>query len=223
LLSPTGVCQVPFFSAAPPSARPEVFRRTGPVVVWWVWLAFALLNVVDLAIQGSGHFAAVVTATLVAITGVAYACALRPRVVASDAGLAVLNPVRDHRVPWGAVEAVDVGDWVRVHCAPAPGPAGPAGGRTIDCWALFAPARARRRAGRRAQGRASAAGSRVPDETRHLMSLTAVQVMARRMDERARQECAAGAAAGPVGASWAWPSLAAMILPGLALIVVALA
>src|SRR6516165_1980846 len=70
LLSPTGVDQVPMFSAAPPSARPEVFRRTGPLVVWWIWLAFALFNVVDLAIQGSGHLPAVVTAILVAITGV---------------------------------------------------------------------------------------------------------------------------------------------------------
>ena len=110
------------FSAAPPSARPQVFRRTGPVVFWWIWLAFALFNVVDLAIQGPGHFAVVVTAILVAVTGVVYACALRPRVIASDAGLAVKNPVRDHRIPWGAVEAVDVGDWVRVHCAPRAGP-----------------------------------------------------------------------------------------------------
>jgi Bacterial PH domain len=208
------------FSAAPPSARPEVFRRTGPVVVWWVWLAFALFNVVDLAIQGSGHFAAVVTAVLVAVTGVVYACALRPRVIASDAGLAVKNPARDHRIPWGAVEAVDVGDWVRVHCAPAPGATS---GKTIDCWALFAPARYRRKAGRTAQTRAFAAGAKVSDEARSLMSMTVVQAMAREMNERAQRERAAGAAGGAAAASWAWPSLAAMILPALALIVVALA
>jgi Bacterial PH domain len=208
------------FSAAPPSARSEVFRRTGPVVFWWVWLAFALFNVVDLAIQGSGHFAAVVTAILIAITGVVYAGALRPRVVASDAGLVVRNPVRDHRIPWGAVEAVDVGDWVRVHCAPAPGAAA---GRTIDCWALFAPARYRRKAGRTAQTRAFAAGPKVSDEAMRLMSMTAVQAMAREMDERAQREHAAGAAGGAPAAGWAWASLAAMILPALALIAVALA
>jgi hypothetical protein len=207
------------FSAAPPSARPEVFRRTGPVVVWWVWLAFALFNFVDLAIQGWGHFAAVVTAILVAVTGVVYACALRPRVIASDAGLAVKNPARDHRIPWGAVEAVDVGDWVRVHCTPAPGAAA---GKTIDCWALFAPARYRRKTRRTAQTRAFAAGPKVSDEARNLMSMTAVQAMAMQMDERARRERAAGAAGGAPAVSWAWPSLAAMILPALALIVVAL-
>jgi Bacterial PH domain len=220
LLSPTGVCQVPIFSSAPPSARPEVYRRTGPVIFWWVWLVFALLNVVDLAIQGSGHFTAVVTAILVAITGVAYACALRPRVTASDSGLVVKNPVRDHRIPWGAVEGVDVGNWVRVRCAPAPGAAT---AKTIDCWALFAPARFRRKAGRTAQIRAFAAGPKVSDEARSLMAMTAVQAMAKEMDERARREGAAAAAGGAPAASWAWPSLAAMILPTLALIVVALA
>jgi hypothetical protein len=208
------------FSAAPPSARPQVFRRTGPVVFWWIWLAFALFNVVDLAIQGPGHFAVVVTAILVAVTGVVYACALRPRVIASDAGLAVKNPVRDHRIPWGAVEAVDVGDWVRVHCASAPGAAA---GKTIDCWALFAPARFRRKAGRTAQTRAFAASSKVSGEARSLMAMTAVQAMAKEMDDRARRERAAGAAGGAPAASWAWPSLAAMVLPALTLIVVALA
>jgi PH (Pleckstrin Homology) domain-containing protein len=214
---------VPIPSVAPPSARPEVFRRAAPVVFWWVWLAFAIINVVDIAIQGSGHFAVAVTAVLIAITGVVYACALRPRVVASGAGLVVRNPVRDYHIPWGAVEAVDIGDWVRVHCAPAPDTASPAAGKIIDCWALFAPARARLRWGRRAQDRAIVSGSRVSDEARSMMSMTAVEAMARRMDERARQEQAAGAAGGPPAASWAWPSLAAMILPGLAVIVVALA
>jgi len=208
------------FSAAPPSARPEVFRRTGPLVFWWIWLAFATFNVVDLAIQGSGHFAVVVTAILVAVTGVAYACALRPRVIASDAGLAVKNPVRDYRIPWGAVETVDVGDWVRVHCTPVPGQAT---GKTIDCWALFAPARYRRKTGRTAQTRAFAAGPKVSDEAMRLMSMTAVQAMAREMDERARRERAAGAAGGAPAASWAWPSLAAMILSALALLIVTLA
>jgi hypothetical protein len=215
----TGVSQVPFPSVAPPSARPEVFRRATPVVFWWVWLAFALVNVIDIAIQGSGHFAVMVTAVLVAITGAVYTCALRPRVVASDAGLVVRNPVRDYRIPWGAVEAVDIGDWVRVHCAPAPGAAG---GKTIDCWALFAPARTRLKARRRARDRAIALGSRVPDEARSLMSMTAVEIMARRMDERARRERATGRAGGTLAASWAWPTLAAVILPVLALIIVAL-
>jgi hypothetical protein len=209
------------FSAAPPSARPEVFRRTGPLVVWWIWLAFALFNVVDLAIQGSGHLPAVVTAILVAITGVVYACALRPRVVASDAGLVVLNPVRDHRVPWGAVEAVDVGDWVRVHCAPAPGAAA---GKTIDCWALFAPARTKLRAERRAKDPAvMSQARRLPDEARYLVSLSVPQAIAVKLDDRARREHDRGEVDGTPTATWAWPSLVAMVVPALALIIVVFA
>jgi Bacterial PH domain len=209
------------FSAAPPSARPEVFRRTGPVVFWWIWLAFALLNVVDLAIQGSGHFAIVVTAILVAVTGGVYACALRPRVIASGAGLAVKNPVRDHRIPWGAVEAVDVGDWVRVHCAPAPGAAG---GKTIDCWALFAPARTKFRAERQAKDPAAMfKARRLPDEARHLVSLSVPQAIAVQLDERARREHGRGAVEGTPTATWAWPSLAAMVVPALAVIIVVFA
>jgi hypothetical protein len=117
---------------------------------------------------------------------------------------------------------VDIGDWVRVHCAPAPGAASPAGGKTIDCWALFAPARTRLKARRRAQDRAIALGSRVPDEARSLMSMTAVEIMAKRMDERARRERATGGAGGTLAVVWAWPALAAVILPVLALIIVAL-
>ena len=209
------------FSAAPPSARPQVYRRTGPVVVWWIWLAFALINAVDLAIQGPGHFAVVVTAILVAVTGVVYACALRPRVIASDAGLVVKNPVRDHRVPWGALEAVDVGDWVRVHCAPAPGAAA---GETIDCWALFAPARTKLRAERRAKDPAAMSRARrLPDEARHLVSLSVPQAIAVQLDDRARREHDRGAAGGTPTATWAWPSLAAMVVPALALIIVVFA
>jgi len=107
-----------------------------------------------------------------------------------------------------------------VHCAPA---ARAAAGRTIDCWALFAPARYRRKSGRTAQTRAFAAGPKVSDEARSLMAMTAVQAMAKEMDERAQRERAAGAAGGAPVTSWAWPSLAAMIVPALALLIVALA
>ena len=53
--------------------------------------------------------------------------------------------------------------------------------------------------------------------------MTAVQAMAKEMDERAQRERAAGAAGGAPATSWAWPSLAAMIVPALALLIVALA
>jgi hypothetical protein len=215
------VSQVSTPPAAPPAARPEAYRLTAPVILWWAWLAFATANLVDVAIQGSARFALIVAAVLVTVTGVVYACALRPRVVADDAGLRVLNPVRDHRVPWGSVLAVDVGDWVRVHCAPGPGASS---GKTIDSWALFVPARTRLKAQRRAQDPAARSRARsLPDEAKSLAALSPAQAIALQLDERAARERARGAAAGPPAATWAWPSLAAMAVPALALLIIVFA
>jgi hypothetical protein len=198
-----------------------VYRLIAPVIVWWAWLAFAVLNLVDVGIQGAPRFAMIVAATIATITGVVYACALRPRVVADDAGLRVLNPTRDHRVPWGSVLAVDTGDWVQVHCAPGPGAAS---GKTIDSWALFTPPRVRLKAQRRAQDPAARSKTRrMPDEAKRLASMAPGQAIALKLDERAARERADGAAAGPPVASWAWPSLAAMTLPALALLIIVLA
>jgi hypothetical protein len=156
-----------------PQPNREVFRLTPPVVLWWVWLAFVVANVADFVIQGaSARFAIVVCAILATITGFVYALALRPRVIAEPSGLTILNPFRDHHVPWAAIQAVDTGDWVRVHYAasaagpgtsspgPAgPGPAGPgaaagpsgvssATSKAISCWALYMSASAKRKAAR---------------------------------------------------------------------------
>jgi hypothetical protein len=193
-----------------------------PVAIWWVWLVFAVANLADLAVQARTHFAAVVAAILVTVTGVAYACALRPRVIADDAGITVVNPLRDYRVPWGAVERVDVREWVRVHAARAPGAET---GKTIDSWALFAPARVKRNSERKAKDltAGSADAARLPEEARNLMSLPPVLFIARRLDERARRERDRGAPAGPLTAAWAWPSLAAMAVPAIALLIIAFA
>ena len=142
-----------------PDSNREGFRLAPPVVLWWVWVAFAVANVADFAIQGApARFAIVVLAILVTITGLAYVLALRPRVIAEPSGLTIVNPFRDHQVPWAAITAVDTGDWVRVHYAPgqvAPGAASPQGStassatsRTISCWALYISARTKRRAAR---------------------------------------------------------------------------
>ena len=138
-----------------PEANREVFRLAPPLILWWVWLAFAVANVADFAIEGAAaRFAIVVSAILVTITGLAYALALRPRVIAEPSGLTIVNPFRDHHVPWAAITAVDTGEWVRVHYAagaadgPRTPPASSASGRAISCWALYISARTKRRAAR---------------------------------------------------------------------------
>jgi hypothetical protein len=223
----------------------EVFRLAPPVALWWIWLAFAVANVADFAVQGApARFAIVVSAILATVTGLAYALALRPRVIADQGGLAIMNPFRDHRVPWGAIQAVDTGDWVQVHYAAeggSPGITSSADARSVSCWALYVSARTKRKAAmppRRPAGswlvpstrRLGVAGpepgyadSRLPEEARHLASLPAVKAIAARLDARARNERAHATRTGPVTARWAWFPLAAVAAPALALLIVALA
>jgi Bacterial PH domain len=200
-----------------PDPNREVFRLAPPLIFWWVWVAFAVANVADFAIEGApARLAIVVSAILVAITGLAYALALRPRVIAEPSGLTIVNSFRDHHVPWAAITAVDTGDWVRVHYAPgaaAPG-ASPssAASKAISCWALYISARTKRRAARPAQpaprprsgllrtlpyNSAFAASvpepgyaerSRLPEEAKYLASLPPAKAIAVQLDTRAGRE-----------------------------------
>jgi hypothetical protein len=239
-----------------PDPNREVFRLAPPVILWWVWVAFAVANVADFAVEGAqARFAIVVSAILVAITGLAYALALRPRVIAEPSGLTIVNPFREHHVPWTAITAVDTGDWVRVHYIPgqaAADPASSASGRAISCWALYISARTKRRAARPARPvprprsgllrtlpvssafatpgpePGYAETSRLPEEAKYLASLPAAKAIAVRLDTRADRERARRGPdlegrAGPVTARWSWPSIAAVALPALALLIVVLA
>jgi hypothetical protein len=226
----------------------EVFRLTPPLVFWWVWVAFAAANVADFAIQGtpSARFTVVVTAILVAVTGLAYVLALRPKVIASETGITVVNPFRDHHIPWGTVQAVDTGDWVRVHHALAGRARGgkarsSASSRTVYCWALYVSARTKRRSGRVAprprraglfrlpaglgEEPGSGGQSRLPADARYLASLPVSKAIAVRLDTRAGKERTrvTEADAGEVTARWAWPAVGAAVIPALALLIVALA
>jgi hypothetical protein len=232
----------------------EVLRLTGPVVFWWVWLAFVAANVADYAIQGlpSARFGSVVAAILLLVTGLAYTLALRPKVLVSADGLTVLNPYRTHRIPWPLVHSVDTGEWVQVHYGTEAGGGYAAGGssagdKTLHCWALYVSTRARfkinqiNRLGREAvvSSRASRAAEAVgyarssgalPDEARYLASLPLAKALAVRLDTRAARERAkADTGSGEPGeptatakATWAWHALAAIAIPALILVVVAL-
>jgi len=93
----------------------QVFRLHTPVVLWWIWVVFAVANVVDLAVQGSpAHFVLRISGILLAVTGLVYVLALRPRVVAEQAGLRIVNPFRDHQVPWGVIQAIEVETEIRI-------------------------------------------------------------------------------------------------------------
>jgi Bacterial PH domain len=139
---------------------PQTFRSPTAVVIWWVWLLFAAANLIDLAVQGRDHESLVAAAILVLVTGVAYVTAQRPRIIADQAGITVVNPLRDHHIGWVGVTKVDLADLLRVHCQ-----RGQDNIKIIYAWAvhysrrrkLAAQAKARRQTERMSSGRPSGA------------------------------------------------------------------
>jgi len=144
--------------------KPQTFRSPTALVVWVVWLLFAVGNWIDLAVQGRDHASVVAAGVLLLATGVAYVTAQRPRVLVDDAGMTVRNPVRDHRISWAAITDVDLMDLLRVHCTVDQGQGERK--KTISAWAVHysrrrqysADVKARRSAARTAGGRPSLVG-----------------------------------------------------------------
>ena len=203
----------------------EVFRSTGSLILWWLWAVFAAVAVVDLIVQGTGHSAVIMAVLLVAITALVYGCAFRPRIVADATGITLENPLRDYRVPWGAVEKVDAVHAVRVHCVAAPGASK---GKIINSWAVQSSPRAARAAEYRSRRQARRMGNppgygRYPAEAQEALRRNLAEATARQLDERASRERGAGAAGGQPEARWAWVAIVVMAVPLLALIVVVLA
>jgi Bacterial PH domain len=204
--------------------KKKVFRLPAPVVLWWAWVVFAAVNLVDLAIQGHDATSVQIAIGLLAVTGVAYVCALRPRVITDAGGLTVLNPLREYRVPWARVSDVYLGESVQVHCtaaAPATGK-----GKVLHSWALYSPRRSRLKAevrGRRMdRNLVSQPGgyARMPVEAREVAKQHPAELMAREIQGLAQKARERGAPDGPVVASWAWSSLAAVLVPALLLALV---
>jgi hypothetical protein len=204
----------------------EVFRSPGGLVLWWAWVAIAAAILIDLAVQGRDHSALVMAVLVVAVTAVVYGCALRPRIAADGGGITVANPLRDHRVPWGAVDKVDVVNSVRVHCAVPPGASK---GKIVHSWAVQSSARSARRGEFRArramtqQTRRPSGYGRYPPQAQEALQRTPADFTAHQLDERAQREHAAGAAGGQPEVRWAWAPIAVMAVPLVALLVVSLA
>ena len=181
--------------------KPQTFRSPTALVVWVVWLLFAVGNWIDLAVQGRDHASVVAAAVLLLATGVAYVTAQRPRVIVDDAGMTVKNPVRDHRISWAAITDVDLMDLLRVHCTVDQGQGERR--KTVSAWAVHysrrrqysADVKARRATARTAGGRPSLFGG-VPAASRSLSYGTpaaardtsdeaTAKILVRLIDERA--------------------------------------
>lgn len=204
-------------------AKPDLYRSSAAPVVWWVWVAFALANLIDLAVQGRDHFAAEVAAILILVTGIAYVTAFRPRVLVDDMGITIKNPLRDHHVPWGCVQDVDVRDSLEVHCTPQDGEPK---SKTVYAWAVHSSRRSRLKAEARARRSAKssrqppAAYARLPPEAQAALTRTDSENITSALRERATRARAAGAAGGRRTARWDLPAIAALVLPALLVLVV---
>jgi Bacterial PH domain len=235
----------------------QVFRSPSAIVVWWVWLLFAVGNLIDLAVQGRDHLSLVAAFILLFVTGIVYVTAQRPRIVADADALTIANPIRDHRVDWAAVAGADPTDLLRVRCE------WPDGDRTrqriIYSWAVHssrrrqiaAELRAQRQARRGARGGSGGAGifgsgaggygfgggsggmlgmggsfggsSADPAPEGDPLRLDPDKIVATITERagQARLDAPEERAAAPAS-TWDWVAVAAVVVPGLALLIVAL-
>jgi hypothetical protein len=200
-----------------------------PVVLWWTWVVIAVVSLGDLAVQGHNRGSVEPALVVVVITGLVYSCAFRPRVIADSDGITVQNPLRDYRVPWGAVRGIFLGDSVEFQCArPAP-----MSDKTIYSWALYGSRRARARAGVRTRGWDRGARNpsarnpsaryrppgyaQMPTEAQAALQQIPAEVMARELGRLHQEPRARGVADGVLSGKWAWPPLAAILIPSAAL------
>lgn len=230
----------------------EVFRSPGATIVWWVWVLFAAGNLIDLAVQGRDHLSLVAAFILLFVTGIVYITARRPRLVADDDGLTITNPVRDHRVGWAAVAGADTTDLMRVRCEWPDGD-GTRGQAIYSWAVhssrrrqVAAELRAQHKAQRGGQGSPSIFGSGAggfgfggfagfggtlsgttdsapaPEGDPLRLDPDKVVAMLTGRAEQARLDAPEVQATAPVS-TWDWTAVAAVVVPGLALLIIALA
>lgn len=77
----------------------RLYRLTGPVIIWWAWVVIAVAVVVDLLAQARDVLTAPFLTGLAALTGLAFAGTIWPRVVVGAAEITVWNPFRVHSLP----------------------------------------------------------------------------------------------------------------------------
>ena len=195
-----------------------VYRRMTPIVLWWIWVVFLVFNVVQVIVPDHDYFSLELAAGLLTATGVAYATALRPRVIADSEGLVVHNPVADHIVRWGAVKGVYLGDSVELSCTRPD----PDGEKTVYCWALYSGRRSRLKSqqlGVRSWGRMV---SRTPAGGNEVQEQDAAQLIAADLGRRSTKARQSGVPAATLETRWAWLPIAGMVVPAVLLCVLLL-
>lgn len=230
----------PPFSAG--RLRPDgrrLYRLPAPIVIWWLWLVIVVAGLADVAIQGHQWVSPRFGFGLLAVTGLVFACAWWPRVIADETGLTVYNPFRTYRIAWTVVDGVYLGESVEISCRRGDG----SKPKTVYCWALASSHRSRAKAEMRAKRGAARRGwgfdpmrqtfgqpsaGRTPDLTR----TSTAELIAREVADLAEEHKATAAGDGgaseaatrpdgPVG-RWAWQPAVAFGGPAVAFAIVML-
>jgi hypothetical protein len=180
----------------------RAFASTPSRVLGWILLAVAVANFVDLAIRGRDHASLVAAAALLLGCGVVYVLCLRPGVVAGSDGVDMRNPLRDVHVPWASLENVDVTDALRLHSA----------GRKHRSWALQETSRTR------AKARMRRPRTDLPE---NVADAVAGRTRTEYIAEQLREMSVERASGEPAGSrtTWSWPSVAAVVVPAVLLVV----
>ena len=209
-----------------------MFRSPIATLIWWIWVLFAVGNLIDLAVQGRDHLSVIAACTLLVITGVVYATAWRPRIIADDDGLTIVNPVRDTRVGWPAVVGFDSTELLRVRCLWTAEDGTESDMKAFYAWAAHSSRRRKLAEEMRAQRRSRGGGARgvrfggfgapaVDDAPPPAPLGLDVDIVVATLTERAEQvrTDADGVRAYPPVSSWQWPAIAAVLVPILALVI----
>ncbi|MEP7023063.1 MAG: hypothetical protein ABJB47_04500 [Actinomycetota bacterium] len=198
----------------------KTYRLPGPIIMWWVWLIFVAANLVDLAVQGRDWESVQITVGLLAITTLVYIATLRPRMITDAEALTMRNPLRDHRVPWGRVSDIFLSESMQVQTTAEDGSAG----KLLHSWALYAPRKARVKADARGRRWDRSPGSRpggygqLPEEAQAIAKKTPTEVVAREINDKAKQARSGGATGGQIEVTWAWRPLAVIAVAWLVLV-----
>ncbi|MGI9008948.1 MAG: PH domain-containing protein [Streptosporangiaceae bacterium] len=211
----------------------RVYRLTTPVVVWWTWVGLVVLILGDLLIQGRDYLSLKFALGTLTATGLVFACTLWPKVSSDEDGVTVRNPFRIFRIPWSAVRGIFLADSLEIQCSRR----APKKDKTVYSWALSSARRNRARAKLHGwqweQGRRNRPASygQLPGQAKELVKMTQTEVIAREMaatsDEiKARlldPDNAPVEVSAVVATAWAWLTIAAVLVPGIAFVTVMLA
>jgi Bacterial PH domain len=221
---------------AGPEGR-QVFRSPIATLIWWLWVLFAVGNLIDLAVQDRDHLSVIAACTLLLITGIMFATAQRPRIIADAGGLTIVNPVRVHRVGWPAVVGFDSTELLRVRCLWTAEDGTETKTRGFYAWAAHSSRRrqvaAEMRAQRRVRAGSAARGARiggfgsppVDDAPPPAPLGLDVDVLVATLTDRAEQlksDVSPEVRAQRPVSSWYWPAIAAIVVPALALVLAVL-